>query len=652
MIGDWLGQAGPFTLAVAVVFVPGLLVGAAVRLRGFALLATAPAISVGLLSALAIGFPYLGLRWGLLAVAVSVVAIAALVACAATLVSRSRWVDQRTRAGGAPVLLLVGGLIVGGALNAARLMTYVGRPDAISQTNDAVFHLNALRWIVESGSASSLDISGMVGSTSFYPSAWHAVASLAALDLEQVPVAVNMVALVVAGMVWPLAVAFLAHVVSGGRVIVAALAAALSAGLLAFPQLMFEWGVLYPYALSLAILPAVVAVAITALRAWAGTRGVDRWRVSAGFVTATVLGVVGVALAQPSSLLVVGLLILLWISNRVLHRARGWTVRTRIIGLGMLVTMWAALMGSWLALAYLAGPVIWRSYRTPLSAVGDILLNSHAQLPVALGISVLLVAGLLVAVRRDRWRWFALSWLIISLLYLISVGTDLPIVKRALTGPWYGDSFRLAAIVPIVAIPLAALGLVGLLHGLRRAIPAEGIARHAFAPTAAVAVIAVMGATGIVIAPVIPLKVADETDEQSRYAMNQESYVSTDEFALMRRLPQLIPADALLIGNPSTGASLAYLIGQRDIVPRTWSPPLSQAWDMIAARLRDAGVDPEVCSSLAAYGGPTYVLDFGPGEEGPGLYRMSGMTGFEGREGFEEVAREGDASLWRITACK
>jgi hypothetical protein len=133
--------------------------------------------------------------------------------------------------------------------------------------------------------------------------------------------------------------------------------------------------------------------------------------------------------------------------------------------------------------------------------------------------------------------------------------------------------------------------------------------------------------------------------------MDADSYLSSDEYALLRELPDLIPEDAVIIANPSTGAAFAYVLGDRDIIPRTWSPPQSQAWDTLSVGLRDAGEDPAVCEALAAYGAPEYVLDFGIGGTGPGEYLMPGMTGFDGQPGFAEVAREGDASLWRITAC-
>lgn len=651
MITDWLAQAGLFALTLAVVFVPGLLVGIALRLRGLVLWAAAPGVSVGLLSLLAIVFPFIGIRWGHLSVAVAVIIVAALVYGGSLLAGRGRASEVLRRNVRAELGLLTAGLVVGGALNAARLMTYIGTPNAISQTNDAVFHLNALRWAAETGSVSSLDISGLIGGTTFYPAAWHAVASLVALDNSQIPVAVNIVGLVIAAVMWPLAVTLLARVISRGDAMVTALAAALSAGLLAFPQLMFEWGVLYPYALSLAIAPAAVALTVIAIRGWIDAAPEERFRVAAGPGIAALLALAGTALAQPSSVLVWGALVMLWLTSTLLRRRGSQDSQARLWSVLAIFAGWAAVAVVWAALAYLAGPVLWRSYRSVLGALGDVLLNSHSLLPPALLMSALLLAGIIAAVRDPRLRWLIFGWVGVSVLYVVSVGTDLPVVKRVLTGPWYGDSFRLAAIVPIVVVPLAAIGLAMLVRLVSSWARRFAVARQTPLTYAAVTLVAVVGVVGVILTPVILLRVAADTDEQSRYALNARSYLSADEYALLMELPDLVGEDALLIANPSTGAAFAYVLSERDIIPRTWSPPQSTAWNLLASDLRDAGEDPAVCEALAAYGSPTYVLDFGIGGTGPGEYLMPGMTDFDGQPGFEEIAREGDASLWRITAC-
>lgn len=653
MITDWIAQSGLIGLALLVIFGPGLLIGTGLRLRGLALWAAAPGVSVGLLSILAIVFPYVGVRWGHLSVGMAVLITGAVVWGASLLVGRSRWRALRRPPRAASMALLVAGLVVGAGLNAARLLTYIGLPTAISQTNDAVFHLNALRWTAETGSASSLDLTGVIGGSTFYPSAWHAVASLVALNTELIPVAANVVALVIAAVIWPLGIAFLARVISRGDVLITALAAALSAGLMAFPQLMFEWGVLYPYALSVAIVPTAVALTIMTVQSWAGARGADRIRVSAGTGVAAIFTVVATTLSQPSSVLVWAVFVMLWVTGalfaarrRATARGRAWIVATIIVG-------WMAVALVWVVLVYLAGAVLWRAYRSPLAAAADVLLNSHSLLPPAIGMSVLLLVGLVLAVRGSRMRWLAIAWVGVSMLYIISVSTDLRVIKRLLTGPWYGDSFRLAAIVPIIVVPLAAIGLAAIVRRVATIAATRDVAtrRRPALALAAMAVIAITGAVSVAVSPVILLRVAAETDVQSRYTMNDRSYLSADEYELLRRLPDLVPEDALLIANPSTGAAFAFVLGERDIVPRTWSPPQSTAWDTIATELRDAGEDAAVCEALAAYGQPEYVLDFGPGDNGPGQYMMPGMTDFDDQPGFEEIESQGDASLWRITAC-
>lgn len=653
MITDWIAQSGLIGLALLVIFGPGLLIGAGLRLRGLTLWAAAPGVSVGLLAILAIAFPYLGVRWGHLSVGIAVLIVAAIVWGATMVVGRSRWKALRQRLRPTSIALVIAGLVVGAGLNAARLLAYVGLPTAISQTNDAVFHLNALRWVAETGSASSLDLTGVIGGSTFYPAAWHAVASLVALDTELIPVAANVVALVIAAVVWPSSIAFLARVISRGDVIITAAAAALSAGLMAFPQLMFEWGVLYPYALSVAIVPAAVALTITSLRSWVGARGADRVRSGAGTGIAVFFAVAAITLSQPSSVLAWAVLVMLWGTGELLRAWRGTTSRGRAWILVILIGGWLAIALVWVVLAYLAGAVLWRAYRSPLGAVADVLLNGHSLLPAAIGMSILLLVGVILAVRLNRLRWLFAAWVGVSMLYVISVSTDLPVIKRLLTGPWYGDSFRLAAIVPIIAVPLAALGLVVIIRWVAAFAAARGARwlTRARVTAAAIAIIAVSEIVSVAINPVVLLRVAAETDEQSRYTLNDQSYLSSDEYALLRELPELVPEDALLIANPSTGAAFAYVLGERDIVPRTWSPPQSTAWGIIAANLREAGEDAAVCEALAAYGQPEYVLDFGPGDIGPGQYMMPGMTDFDDQPGFEEIETQGDASLWRITAC-
>src|SRR5690606_15525393 len=94
-----------------------------------------------------------------------------------------------------------------------------------------------------------------------------------------------------------------------------------------------------------------------------------------------------------------------------------------------------------------------------------------------------------------------------------------------------------------------------------------------------------------------------------------------------------------------------YMLSGIDVYPRTWATPRTEAWKVLSADLRDAASDPAACEALAVYGDPRYVLDFGIGDDTPGRHFAPGMTRFEGQDGFEWVAGDGEVSLWRITAC-
>ena len=66
-------------------------------------------------------------------------------------------------------------------LIAWRFVQLVGSPEHPSQVFDNVFHLNAIRFILDTGNASSLSlasIQGVSGLDAVYPAAWHSFAAL------------------------------------------------------------------------------------------------------------------------------------------------------------------------------------------------------------------------------------------------------------------------------------------------------------------------------------------------------------------------------------------------------------------------------------------------------------------------------------------
>lgn len=645
MILDWLTVAPVILVAVLVVFLPGLLSLAAAGMRGLALIAFAPVMTTAIASLAAIVLSLLGIDWS----ALSFTIVMVLVGVVAWLVGRM--LPLRGGPSSSPVStrwLLLAALIIGAIIGFWRVAAYISEPSAISQTNDAVFHLNALRYIQETGSASSLDINSFIGGAGFYPAAWHALASLIVLvSGVGIPLAANALTVVIAALVWPLGLAWLARAATGSTTI-ASYTAVLSGSLQLFPLLLFQWGVLYPNALSVALIPACVALVLMLPSLSQSERP---WRsiVQGGLFTSIAL--CALVFAQPASVLIFGLICMIWFSWWMLAQ----TAKPVAIRFGSIAAGWIVLVVVWMAFSSSTGGSHWAPFRGKFDVWLDVLFNGQLQIPFAWAISVLMLVGLVTVMMRAQWRWIAVAWAAVSALYVLVAIFGIALVRDGILGAWYADPYRIAALAPIVVIPLAAVGFDAIVRAVvaRWKLGVDATASfEAWVSVVALAVVTLLAFVLVIVRPVaMPDFVIERFESDSRYDESAHSYLSVDEREMLESLEDLVPASATVIANPSTGAGFGYLFGGVDVFPRTWAPPATAQWQVLAAGLRDAAANPAVCDALEAYGSPDYVLDFGLGEVYPGRYELPGMTNFEGQDGFELVAEVGDASLWRITAC-
>src|SRR5665647_2296350 len=130
-------------------------------------------------------------------------------------------------AAGVPAVLVLGwfwlpGLVVlrvlafrGLGLVAVAPLVTLGVLDAY----DAVVHLNTIRYVQESGSASSLTVSGVYSAgqdTGFYPAAWHGVTALVPAWPDPATV-FTIAAFLPTAVAWTTGIAFLTRSVFPGR---------------------------------------------------------------------------------------------------------------------------------------------------------------------------------------------------------------------------------------------------------------------------------------------------------------------------------------------------------------------------------------------------------------------------------------------------
>ncbi len=660
---SWFATVPVVLACLLLLFLPGMLVLAGLGLQRWSHVAVAPVLTVSIVAVTAIAAPFLGIAWSILPVAGATVILAALL-----FVVRFAW--HRRRGTVPPVLALprpgkslvvaATGFLAGSAAIALQLRSAFGRPENISQTFDNVFHLNAIRYVLDTANASSLTLSGMTSGDSppyFYPAAWHGLVSLLVqMTGAQISVAVNILNLCVAAGVWTAGCMFLARTVVGPNAYAVAAAGVLAAGFGSFPLLLLDFGVLYPNFLSVSMIPAALACVsiFFGVTDAAGRMGMAR------YVLAPV-SAIGVALAHPNGLmsllaLSIPILLVSFIAFSLARYRNGHGhTGSLVMGAGLLGILGVVAV-MWKYIRPPAAAATWLPFQTPGQAVGEILTNSAMQRPPAWAVSVLLVAGVVVLWRRHKPIWLLGSFAVIAALFIVVSAGPPGWARDTLTGVWYNDSYRLAALLPVAAVPLAAAGagwLVGTLQhawvthrGALKAIPA-GI-RKSRLVVSAVMPLAVLGL--VMAAQTVPIGASIQSAKVNYSTTPDSALVSSDEMALIDDLDDYVPADATIAVNPWTGGAMAFAIADRNTTSKHTLTTYTKATELLNDKLREAGTDPAVCAAVRA-DNVRYVLDFGTKEVHGGNHGFVGLQIPDATPGFELLARRGDAKLFEVTAC-
>ena len=664
---SWPQTAGVFFATVGILFVPGLIVGLALGARRFAVLALAPAFTISILAVGSAANHILDFRWGVLPVLIVTVLLGGVVFGIAWL-GRKRWTSPTLgKSGNAAWIATGSGLLFAFIALGWRFMSIFGAPNHISQTFDNIFHLNAVNYIVQTGTASPLKVGSLTyefdGAVVFYPDMWHAfVALLADLTGASVPIAVNVASIVLGAVMWPLACMFLVRVLVGARPIALLATGVLSAAFPAFPYLMVDFGVLYPNLLSISILPVGLGLVVMACGF-----GAERSLSPLAIWMAIAAVLPGLALAHPSTLMALIAFSVPVVIASLIRRFRGLGAR-RAGGFSYLVTAVSALAGFALAaiILYVARPTreaaFWGPREPVESAVMAALNNSFMDRPGDWGLALLAVLGI-VSLRRARTnQWLIGSYLVAAGLYVIAASFQAGTYRYLLTGIWYNDSFRLASLLPVLALPVSVVGILWIADVCGRRSAKWQSERALARPTdrlrasvrsrPVTGIVGCLVVAGIAVTTQTGAALASATESaQARYTFTEESsLLSPDEFKLLDRLDDEVPAGAAVIGSPWTGTSLVFaLADRRALLPHIYGYRDPATMKLIMS-LRDANIDPAVCDAvreLDAY----YALDFGDREVHGAENPLPGLTDLEDSTAVELIDEEGDAKLYRVDVC-
>lgn len=643
----WLDLVGPLFVALALLLVPGLLVALAAGRRGFAAAALAPALSITAISVGAIAGDLVGVPWGWW----TPLAAAVLLAGAAWGVRLllNRWLTPvDTDASLARQWPWWAAAAVGALLWLRHLRNVFDRPDAFSQTFDNIYHLSLVRMMVERGTGSSIAEGGLNPGSGpwFYPAAFHDVASLVLLSFPgSLTIAITAAVWALVAVAWPLGVLHLVSTVVRTSPFVTVGVGVLAAAFTGFPLLLIEFGVLYPNMTGLALLPTALALTIEAL----GLGRSPRYDLRALLLGALVLP--GLFLSHPSAVLslfaIAGPLLLVraW---RELGAIRAGEA-TRVAG-GLRIAVLLACLPVFALVWRVARPseAPWAPRMVRTDAFGQALLNAPLGAGPAWVVSVLVALGI-VATWQRRQTWLVMGWGVTVVLWLFAASGPAGELRDLLTGVYYNDPFRLAALFTVAAFPLAAIGLDAVARWATTGLAGRLPGRREGAVGVAVGILCV----ALLLGTTQRVPYMDEAIDRASttYALTDDApLLSRDEFALIQRARQHIEPGAVVATNPWNGSSLLYAFTGIPTTTKHIFFLTSPELDLLNQHLDDAASMPEVCPAAHALG-VRYALDFGQREVHGAHHPFPGLENLAENPGMTAVDREGEAVLYRIDAC-
>lgn len=628
----------------------------ALGLRGIAAWCVAPVVPTGVLGAAGVVAGWLKVAWSPLP---AVIALLFVTACCLglSIVLRRRWALPRTDSKQVRIAALAG-CIAATLLGSVIVMRGLGTPGSVSWTWDTPFHYNALAHIRDSGDGSSLTLATLGDPHSlvdFYPAGWFDIASLVPQTVAAtLPVAANATTGVTAAIVWPLACLFLARQVFGPKPVPLAVTGVLAMGFSQFPWEFFSWGALWPYALGQALIPLGLALVLS-VTGLATEDTVGRGR-AAVLLVATV---VSLGFAHPATVFGLGVLTLFpvgWLLVAwAMRQHRAGRTRRGMAGVAATVVLVAAVvvgMGSTPLVRDMRG-TDWRPTNTAADGVGEILLNATNSDRALWTLSAVTFIGALLFCRTARRRWIVAAHLGSGVLFIMSLSVQ-SATTTWITGFWFNDSHRLAAMLAVTAPLMATAGLlwvaeqVGSAAWFAKALDYASSFRVLPAPRnlAAVAPLLLVG---------LALLATTKGLYEGRNALSINGVHKIDQnragkLGFYRQVEREVPPGSMIANNPEDGSTLLWALGKRRILLPHLTANNIPDRAYLAQHLTHATIDPRACRIARRLHVGYLVTDISLPEDRRRMY--PGLQDYPGMQGFQLLRIDGPMRLYRLTACR
>lgn len=669
-----------FVVAVALIL-PGMLVSRAFGVPFKLSLSFGPVISVFFLVFIGIVLRFVGVAGGYFALLILLLLFGALggMACFLRFRGRSAFFDNDI----VSLLPYLCALVLSVPVTAYLFVRGVGLPNNFLQVYDNSFHLSVIQSMKHASSYSILSVGSYLevgseafspnASAGFYPAAWHIVAALVARTFNiSVMAAINLTNFVFVAFVFPLGIQSFIAVITKDGVRKGICAAVVALASTAFPWSLLYWGPVYPNFAAYCATPAVAAVFIWFMQSFEEPHSVCAAHRSV--LVALFFGVAALVALQPNAVFTLGILLVPSIVacagglfERQLLRIQSISTKFAYYESRGLVLLAVAFIWFLMTKASFMQGVInfhWPSFTYIFDAAWRAFSFSFNEDTPCIFLACLVVLGSLCALGNRSFRGYFFVYLFSAALFVIDATQD-GFIRHFLTGFWYTDQYRVAAMVALFSIPLSTLGLDFILCKVRDAFSgSDGIDFSSnFLPQVFCVIIIACGLFW-------PESVNPTASNYSpvgftksvfnyMYSINDiDNNLTSDELAFLGEVKQ-IAGDELIINNPFDGSVYGYATSDLNLMYRKFSSfgegeaavskQIRHGLDRIS---RDSAIVRDVKQAGAKY---LLVLDYGEnGREGvdmPG-YHKSDWAGIDSIDdstlGFSLVLSEKDMRLYSI----
>ncbi|MBV8929462.1 MAG: hypothetical protein JO152_10100 [Mycobacteriaceae bacterium] len=450
-------------IAVLLLVVPGAIVGLAARLPLPMSIAVGPALTYGVVGLAIIPFGALQIPWNGWTALFALAVVAGAAAGVHALLGR--WRDREAEALSAalrPALVVAVGIALGAAFIGYAALRGMPLWQSIPSTWDSVWHANTVRYILDTGQASSTHMGELrnveTHDALYYPNGFHALAAVySQLTGAAATTAYTVSALAAAIWLFPLSAALLTWQILRRRwdqwrtAGCAAAAAALSASFTAVPYVEFD----------VASIPNLVAYGLAAPTMVLVTSTL-RHRDRIPLAILALLGIFSVHIT--GGVVVVTFVVVWWLFDAMWNPVRG-----RIADFATLVIVAVptvlALLPQFLGVLQEAEIIVGHAFVTHLGkkrALFDGTFQHTRHLndyPIQYAlIALALVGGLILLIRRIWWPLVTWLLLIVSIVHSAAPFGGL---VGALTGTFsnlfYNDPRRISAVVTLLLAPMAGI---------------------------------------------------------------------------------------------------------------------------------------------------------------------------------------------------